>query len=419
MFKRIYKLFLLTINVSLQNNKSDIFKLMSHLMELVTVLPQSLKENTFVKFSLANYKGVLEGLRNCYVKRVQIKQEDKLSFTYRYQTKDIVKNYSIEEGISMIQNFLENGEFKHATLFTIEFDAVFEYLKNDKTVFEKNKASQTQLPTLEHNIQKNRLIAPVGKSYLQQLKITDTKGNVIPSSQDKYKQINHYVELLSPLIKNLPKYQMLQVVDMGAGKGYLTFALYDYLTNILNLNAKVTGIEYRKDLVELCNDIAKKSDFKELQFQQGTIIDADTTQANVLIALHACDTATDDAIYKGITSNADLIVVAPCCHKQIRRELEQHKTKNDLDFLLKHGIFLERHAEMLTDGLRSLILEYCGYSTKVFQFISDAHTPKNVMIIAERKSKTDSQKQEILNKLKETKKYFGIGSHYLEKLIGL
>ena len=392
---------------------------MSHLKEFIEALNQSLMDNTFVKLSLGNYKGATESLKNCYVKRVQIKQEDKLSFTYRYQTKDIVKNYGIEEGVSIVKDFIENLEFKHTTLFTLEFDAVFECIDKDKTSFKKNKATQIELPTLEHNVQKNRLIVANGKPYLQQLKITNEKGQVINSSQDKFKQINHYIELLSPLIKNLPKCQTLQVLDMGAGKGYLTFALYDYLTNVLNLNTKVTGIEYRKDLVELCNDIAKKSNFKSLHFQQGTIIDSDTNQANVLIALHACDTATDDAIYKGIISNTDLIVVAPCCHKQIRRELEHHKTKNDLDFLLKHGIFLERHAEMLTDGLRSLILEYFGYTTKVFEFISDAHTPKNVMIVAEKKSKTESQKQDILNKIKETKTYFGIGSHYLEKLMKL
>ena len=254
---------------------------------------------------------------------------------------------------------------------------------------------------------------------MHQLKITDEKGNVINSSQDKYKQINHYVELLSPLIKNLPKHETLNVVDMGAGKGYLTFALYDYLTHVLNLKVSVTGVEYRKDLVELCNDIAKKSNFIELNFVQGTIKDYDAKHANILIALHACDTATDDAIYKGITANADLIVVAPCCHKQIRRELEKHKTKNELDFLLKHGIFLERQAEMLTDGFRSLVLEYFGYSTKIFEFISGEYTPKNVMIVAEKKSKTDIQKLEILKKIKETKLYFGIGYHYLEKLMGL
>ena len=156
-----------------------------------------------------------------------------------------------------------------------------------------------------------------------------------------------------------------------------------------------------------------------MNFVEGSIKEYDSKNTNVLIALHACDTATDDAIYKGITANADLIVVAPCCHKQIRREIEKHKTKNELDFLLKHGIFLERQAEMLTDGLRSLILEYFGYTTKVFEFISDAHTPKNVMIVAEKKAKTEAQKEVILKKIKDSKTFFGIEFHQLEKLMGI
>ncbi len=392
---------------------------MTHQEQFIALLNKSLDENTFIKVSLANYKGTTEGLKNCYIKKIQIKQEDKLSITYRYQTKDIVKNYSYSEGVDIIDGFIVQGAFRLATLFTIEFDSVFEFIHKDKTSLKKNKATLTELPSLEHNTQKNRLIVSEGKSYLHLLNITDEKGKVNNHSQDKYKQINHYVELLSPLIKNLPKYETLQVSDMGAGKGYLTFALYDYLSNVLHLQTQVTGVEFRKDLVELCNGIAKKSDFNNLHFVEGTIQAYDAKNTNVLIALHACDTATDDAIYKGITANADLIVVAPCCHKQIRKEIEKHKTKNELDFLLKHGIFLERQAEMVTDGLRSLLLEYYGYTTKVFEFVSEANTPKNVMIVAEKKAKTPTQQGEILKKIKETKTYFGIEFHYLEKLMGL
>ncbi len=392
---------------------------MTHQEQFISSLQKSLNDNTFVKLSLANYKGAIQELKNCYIKKTIIKQEDKLSVTYRYQTKDIVKNFSIEDGIDLVNDFIDSSDFRHASLCTLDGDVVFEWTSNSKTSFKVNKPTHHELPSLEHNVQKNRLVIAQGKSYLQQLRITDEKGKVIPSSQDKYKQINHYVELLSPLIKNLPKHDVLNVLDMGAGKGYLTFAFYDYLTNVLSLKTKVTGVEYRKDLVDLCNDIARKSNFNDLKFAQGTIMDYDAANVNILIALHACDTATDDAIFKGIKANADLIVVAPCCHKQIRREIEKHKTKNDLDFLIKHGIFLERQAEMVTDGLRSLILEYCGYSTKVFQFISDTHTPKNVMIVAEKKSKTDAQKQEILKKILDSKQYFGIGFHHLEKLMGL
>ena len=166
---------------------------MSHYQEFITALSESLEGNTFVKLSLGNYKGSTEGLKNCYVKKVQIKQEDKLSLTYRYQTKDIVKNYSFTEGVALINDFIMKGEFKLATLFTIEADVVFELSNKDKTTFKKNKPTQTHLLSLEHNIAKNRLIKADGKSYLQLLKITDEKGNVINSSQDKFKQINHYV----------------------------------------------------------------------------------------------------------------------------------------------------------------------------------------------------------------------------------
>jgi hypothetical protein len=195
--------------------------------------------------------------------------------------------------------------------------------------------------------------------------------------------------------------------------------LYDYLTNVLQLNSSVVGVEFRPDMVELCNNIAQKTGFGDLQFVEGTIEDYDSKDTNILIALHACDTATDDAIYKGITAQADLIVVAPCCHKQIRREMEKDKASNELDFLTKYGIFLERQAEMVTDGVRAMILEYFGYKTKVFQFISDAHTPKNVLVVGI-KGKTNPKKQaEILEKLKVTKEYFGIEYHHLERLAGL
>lgn len=392
---------------------------MNYQNQYIESIQHSIAEQTFVKLVLSNYKGVFEKLKSCHIKKIATKQDIKLSFTYRYQTKDIIKNYPIDEAISLISDFVITEEFKNSILYTTEFDLLYDASIKNKMLLKKIKATYSTLPSLDHNTHKNRLIVADGKSYLQKLKITDEKGNVIPNAQDKYKQINHYIELLSPLINNLPKSKSLNVLDMGAGKGYLTFALYDYLTNVLKLNVDVVGVEYRKDLVNLCNDIALKSKFNNLKFEEGTILDYNIESINVLIALHACDTATDDAIYKGIKCNADLIVVAPCCHKQIRREIEKYKIKNELDVLLKHGIFLERQSEMITDGLRSLILEYFDYSTKVFQFISDVHTPKNVMIVAEKKIKTDSQKKEILEKINNLKSYFGIGYHHLEKLIGL
>ncbi len=385
--------------------------------QFISSLSESILDNTFIKISLGNYKGSEEGLKNIYIKRVLIKRVENLSFTYRYKTRDIVKNYKIEEGIKLIREAIENG-FRITTLFTNEYDLIMEILNNQKVTIRKiNPTSKNSAISLDHDHSKKRLIESQGKGYLHELKITDAEGNVYKNAQDKYKQINHYVDILSSLIKEIPKEKLKKVVDMGSGKGYLTFALYDYLTNVLNLETSVTGVEFRPDMVELCNNIAEKTGLENLNFTEGTIENYDSTDTNILIALHACDTATDDAIYKGITAQADLIVVAPCCHKQIRREMEKNKASNELDFLMKYGIFLERQAEMITDGIRAMILEYFGYKTKVFQFISDAHTPKNVLVVGI-KGKINVKKQiEILEKLKVTKEYFGIGYHHLERLV--
>ena len=141
--------------------------------------------------------------------------------------------------------------------------------------------------------------------------------------------------------------------------------------------------------------------------------------ADAVIALHACDTATDDAIYQGIRAGAALIAVAPCCHKQIRRQMEAGQPATQLDVLLRHGIFLERQAEMVTDTLRALLLELSGYRVKVFEFVSDAHTPKNNLIVAEKDGRAGRDREAVLRQIAEVKAMFGVEKHYLEGLLGL
>ncbi|WP_026994097.1 class I SAM-dependent methyltransferase [Flectobacillus major] len=389
-----------------------------HIQQFGQHIQTAIQQHTLVKISLGNFQGTEPDLKNIYIRLVLIKQVEKLAFTFRYKTKDIVKNYEIQEGIRAIENWLNDG-FKIATLMTTTEDWAFEYHKNQKSSLRQKTASTTNTPSLGHDKAKKRLIQPTEKSYLHDLKITDEQGNVYKNAQDKYRQINHYVEIIGSLIKDISTDKLKKVVDMGSGKGYLTFALYDYLHTTLGLSTAVQGVEYRPDMVTLCNDIAQKAQFSQLDFIQGSILDYDKQDIDMLIALHACDTATDDAIYKGLLSNAELIIVAPCCHKQIRREIEKTKVQNELGFLTKYGIFLERQAEMVTDGIRALILEYFGYKTKVFEFISDAHTPKNVLVVGIKSKITEARKQEILTEIQDTKKYFGISYHHLEKLTGL
>ena len=379
---------------------------------------KALSNGSFIKISLGNYKGKDIALKNIYIRIVSIKNVDMLSFTYRYKTRDVVKNYTPQEGIELMVEQIHQG-FLLTTLFTASMDFSLEVRHGE--CFLKKKAATLQAPSsTSHNKEKKRLLAAdPGKHYLHELKITDSQGEVFKHAQDKYKQINQYVELLSPMLKDFSSEQIQHVADMGSGKGYLTFALYDYLHQVLKWDTKVVGVEYRKDLVDLCNDISSKSGFGQLSFVEGTIQDYEANAIDLLIALHACDTATDDAIYKGIKAGAKLIVVAPCCHKQIRKQITSGKAQNELDFLLKYGIFMERQAEMVTDGIRALILEYFGYKTKVMEFISDVHTPKNVLVVGVKQKEVATDKEAILNKIKETKAYFGIGYHHLERLFGL
>ena len=249
--------------------------------EFITAIAASMADGTFVALSLGNYKGAEDSLKNIYVKNVVVKKEVKMSFTYRYKTRDIVKNYAQEEGIATIEKML-NGGFKVATLFTTGFDLIFENFNDKKVTIRKNSATKKEAPSLEHDKNKQRLIAANNKVYLTELSITDKEGNVLKSAQDKYRQINHYVEILSSLIKDIPAEHLKKVVDMGSGKGYLTFALYDYLTNVLKLHPEVVGVEYRNDLVELCNKVAHNSKFDKLNFVQGTIEGYNSADANII-----------------------------------------------------------------------------------------------------------------------------------------
>lgn len=381
-------------------------------------LGNSLQNETFVKLALGNYKGSEEELKQLYVKPVIIKKREMLAFNFRYKTRDIFKNFSFDEGIALIKDYLNEG-FNIATLFTNAEEHILERIAKGTFRLRTNKLQAKKEANLAHDKEKKRLILAKDNVYLQALGLTDSNGVVFKNAQDKYKQINQYIEILSSLIKEFPSGTINNVVDMGSGKGYLTFALYDYLLHHQQ-KANVVGVEFRKDMVVLCNSIAAEASFDQLSFIEGTIESYHNKSIDLLIALHACDTATDDAIYKGIQANADLIVVAPCCHKQIRREIEKGKAKNELNFLTKHGIFLERQAEMVTDGLRALILEYFGYKTKVFEFVSDVHTPKNVLVVGIRnKEQGAKNREEIFQKIKDTKAYFGIGYHHLERLLGL
>jgi SAM-dependent methyltransferase len=382
--------------------------------QFFAALESAFGDGTIVKVALRAYAGADPTLKSIDIKPALIRKQPQLSLTWHYKTRDIVKNQPLPEAIETLRGLI-GGDFRLAQLFTTGGDLTLDLTAKSPRL-KQSAPTTTAAPSLSHDREKLRPV-DAKKAWLHALGVTDAKGNVLPTAQDKYRQINRYVEILGPLLAAIPDKRLSKIVDMGAGKGYLTFAVADYLATTLRSDAKVVGVEMRPDMVALGNKVAADTGLPALRFAQGTIDAYDSTGASALIALHACDTATDDAIAKGIAANAELIVVAPCCHKQVRREVEAAHADNPLGYLMKHGIFVERQCEMVTDGVRALILEYFGYTTKVFEFISDQHTPKNVMIVGQRTNR--ARDPAILGKIAEAKSFFGIRRHYLETATGI
>ena len=376
-------------------------------------LTKFIDEEKLIKLILSSKKDKASDLKNITISIVKLKKGLFLSFVLRHNTNDITKNYDFNEGKDLIKQYL-NDKFYNAEAFSNDENLILTSTKKGVFSLKTKKASLKPKMTFSHDKPKNKLIKTQNNIYLKELGITTSEDTVIPSKTDKYRQINRYVELLVPYLNHIKWNDALHIVDMGSGKGYLTFALYDYIQNTLDKNIKMTGVEFREGLVNICNDIAKKSNFNNLNFIEGTIEKAKINNIDVLIALHACDTATDEAIFRGISSNASLIVCAPCCHKQIRKELN---VTNELNHIVKHGILKERQAEIITDTLRALIMEAFGYKTKIFEFISTNHTPKNLMIVGEKTTIDENKKKTILKDISNLKNIYGIKKHYLETLL--
>jgi hypothetical protein len=231
----------------------------------------------------------------------------------------------------------------------------------------------------------------------------------------KWKQINKFVEVLDHALAatSLKTAERLDVIDFGSGKGYLTFALHDYLRTTLGLPAQVAGVELRPDMVALCNGAVQRLGLDGLRFDEGDVRTVVPEAIDIMIALHACDTATDFAIHTGVRAGAQIIMCSPCCHKELRPQL---LSPHPLRPILKHGVHLGQQAEMLTDSLRALLLDACGYDTQVFEFVALEHTNKNKMILAVKRAAA-TPADEVWRQIDEIKGFYGIRDQCLETLL--
>jgi SAM-dependent methyltransferase len=270
---------------------------------------------------------------------------------------------------------------------------------------------------MEHDRRNPQKKAVAEAAFLQRLGVTNLHGAPRPGMAGNLRQIQRFVEIFGHLLEDLQVQAPgpLRIVDMGAGKGYLTFALAHALRN-KGWDADVTGVEARSELVEAANQAAHELDFHGLRFVAGTIQEWEPPAAlDVLVALHACNTATDDALYMGVRKSAALLLTSPCCHQEIRPQLRFPPL---LAAMAGHGILAERQAEILTDALRANLLELHGYSARVFEFVEPEHSGKNLMLAGIRRPNGGRPALEIRAEILELLKAFGIRSQRLADLLG-
>ena len=381
--------------------------------KFVDELGRSLASDRFVKLTLSNYKGPTAHLQKLLVRPVDTKKGRRLLFQYRYDTRDIAKNLEVTGAVAEVKTLLHSG-FRSGHLFTISGDHQLTIGKKSSRLI-GGRPRFTIAPNASHDRKKTTVVDP-SAYYLKAWGITNDDGKIRAQQQSKWRQINKYLEVLRDLFDNSPlaDRRKLSIVDMGSGKGYLTFAAYDYFANVRGLAVAMTGVEIRRELVEFDNQVAKAGSQDGLRFVTGTIDELEITDIDILIALHACDTATDDALFKGIRAGASIIVAAPCCHKEVRRQIKAPEVLKDV---LKHASMLEREAETITDGLRAMLLEKSGYATKVFEFVPTEHTPKNNMIVATLAHPGALGPSNMQDRIERLKSFYGIEKQRLENLL--
>jgi len=446
----------------------------------LALLIEAVATGALVKLTLGKPRGADPTLQNLFVRPVSLKTGPHLTFVWRHATRDLTKNLPPPEALAQITALL-GRDFLDAHLFTATQTAQLE-TQPDATARLRVKNSSPAVagvtpprdPAPTHDHAKHHLI-PATAPWLRDLGVTNERGQPREGMADKFRQIQKFAELLqhhlaetfpalSPQTSALsppsesapqpgtqnpksetPPPAQLRILDAGSGKGYLTFAI----AALLGDRAHVTGVEARPELVALCNRVARANALANLTFTPGQIADlAASTPAppienpkseienppttssapianprsaianswDVLIALHACDTATDDALALGIAAGARLLVVSPCCQKEIRAQLTAPDILADA---LRHGIFQERQAEFVTDALRAQLLEWAGYKTKVFEFISTEHTAKNLLIVAQRTGSCGHPTDARAARLRAFASFYGIRHHRLAEHLAL
>lgn len=337
------------------------------------------------------YKLILSKAKNCEYRKVQILKKEKNYQIEKYTQKQVFhENLDKEElEVYLLQEL--GTHFFQMNVWNAKVEYQMMISKKGKVhIIEKNCTKTAPKEQTGHNRKKKYLI-PEGEMIepLVDMGIFTKEGKIVHSMYDKYRQINRFVELVDDAVKNR-ELTYLNIIDFGCGKSYLTFILYHYFTNIRKIPVHMTGLDLKEDVIEKCNLAAKKYGYENLYFELGDICGYQSNeQVDMVITLHACDTATDHALYHAVRWNTEMIFSVPCCQHELNSQIQSE----DYSILTRYGLIKERTAALMTDAIRANLLEACGYKTDILEFVDFAHTPKNLLIRAKKKPVSKDQKE--------------------------
>lgn len=370
-------------------------------MEQITnLLNQIFDEQSLIKLVFGNLRKKSIAYKKVTIRPLLLQEELFYQVEYHFEKKVTHENLSKQECLAFCLELLIQS-FKQLNIFTVYADYQILASKPDYPKVIQNPPTKTQ-GSLAHNNTKQYII-PNGEpcDFLVYLGVMDKSNQVLPKHYAKFRQINRFLEIVSDVLKELPKETNntpLKIIDFGCGKAYLTFALYYYLKIKLGKNVEIIGLDLKEDVIDFCNKVASTLDYQALSFQLGDIANYnDSAKADMVVTLHACDTATDMALIKAVHWNSSVILSVPCCQHELF-----HQIDNDLHQpIFKYGILKERFSSILTDGLRVLKLEEKGYDVEMIEFTSLEHTAKNIMIRAIKTNKPNLFAGEEYKKLKD------------------
>ena len=380
--------------------------------DIKELIEKVIEKESIIYASFSGVKNKAEKTFNkVTIKKVIIQNEEKYQFEYFYDKNVEHKNLNNDETKTEINNLISEY-FKQVLINTTKAD--YHILVNKKGKININQKKPTRkFEEASHN-RKKKYILNEGEltPFLIELGIMTKQGKIVNAKYDKFKQINRYLELVSDCIPYLDKNKTIKIIDFGCGKAYLTFALYDYLVLKMGYNVEIVGLDLKENVIEFCSNLAQKLEFEDLRFEQGDIKGFDQfSNVDMVISLHACNTATDEALAKAVNWGAKVILAVPCCQHEFLKKIKNEK----MNPMMKFGIIKEKLASLLTDSVRANVLEIMGYRTQVLEFVDMEHTPKNIMIRAFFEDNQNTKK--VVNEYKEFKKQWEV-SPYIEEAFG-